>query len=73
MKTNLVLSLFFLFTNIKCISQQKTQINKNTSGVNQKIQKIEKIELQEQTRGTNRIITYEPEFLNIFFMEMQQK
>lgn len=67
MKVNLLLLILFFFTNIKCISQQKTEINKNISNINPEKQKIEKVELQEQTRGTNRIITFEPTFFNIFF------
>lgn len=66
MTINIQLLILFSLININCISQQKRDIHRNISTVNQKIQKIEKIELREQTRGTNRIITFEPTFFNIF-------
>ncbi|EJL68120.1 hypothetical protein [Chryseobacterium populi] len=55
----LIFSFFSLF-NISCTSQQKKESDKDKSTINSKIYKIEKIELTEQTRGTNRKITFVP-------------
>jgi hypothetical protein len=63
MKIQALLILFSL-TNIKCIPQQKEENHKKLSTVNQKMQKVDKVELKEQTRGSNRIIVFEPTFFN---------
>ncbi len=66
MKIQSQLLILFSLIIINCNSQQKTNINKNIPIISQKKQEIEKIELKEQTRGTNRIITFEPTFFNTF-------
>ncbi|OVE56958.1 hypothetical protein B0E34_11595 [Chryseobacterium mucoviscidosis] len=48
--------VLFSLINCKCISQKKEN-NKNRV-TSKNITKIEKIELREQTRGTNRLITF---------------
>lgn len=48
----LLLFSFFIFLNTSCISQQKNDNKNNFS--------LLKIELKEQTRGTNRVITFTP-------------
>ena len=58
MKSTLILLILFGFTNTQCTSQQKTENHNKNSSINQKKQNIDKIEITEQTRGTNRIITF---------------
>lgn len=65
MKINTQLLILFSLIIINCNSQQKTGIHINSSTNNQKLQKIDKIQLQEQTRGTNRIFTFQPTSLQI--------
>lgn len=48
----LLLLSFFIFLNTSCISQHKNDTKNNSS--------LLKIELKEQTRGTNRLITFTP-------------
>lgn len=52
----LLLLSFFIFLNTSCISQHKND-NKNNLKNNSSLLKIE---LKEQTRGTNRLITFTP-------------
>lgn len=59
MKIHLILLISLGLANITCTSQQKTEKNENNLTNFQKTQKIDKIELKEQTRGTNRIITFD--------------
>jgi hypothetical protein len=49
-----------LLCNINCTSQQKNTSDQATQDSLQKKSKIEKIEVTEQTRGTNRIMTFIP-------------
>jgi len=60
MKTPFILLISLSLLNITCTSQQKTEKNNNNLTNTEKKQKIDKIELKEQTRGTNRIITFNP-------------
>lgn len=55
----LFIILFNIITN-NYFSQQQRIINKNKLSNTWQKQKIEKIELKEQTRGTNRLITFTP-------------
>ncbi|AZB00330.1 hypothetical protein EG359_12180 [Chryseobacterium joostei] len=55
---SLLILAFSTLLNINCTSQQKAEINKNTSTSDIQKSKIEKIELQEQTRGTRKLITF---------------
>lgn len=57
----LVVLLNLCFFNLNCNSQQNQEKNKNIEYSNK--QKIDKIELKEQTRGTNRIFTFNSESL----------
>ncbi|WP_449389199.1 hypothetical protein [Chryseobacterium lineare] len=63
-KHTLLLILFILFYT-QCTSQHKIKNSHNITTINQKNQKINKIELKEQTRGINRIITFESDSLTI--------
>jgi len=65
MKTSTIFLLLYCLLNVKCNSQNNSsgltgqiKSHKNKSG-------IQKIELTERTRGTNRIFTFEPASLNI--------
>jgi len=49
-----------LLCNINCTSQQKNIPDQSIQDSLQKKNKIEKIEVTEQTRGTNRIMTFTP-------------
>lgn len=60
MKKQLILLILFGLVNITCTSQQKTGNNSEKLSITQKKQKIDKIELKEQTRGTNRLFTFDP-------------
>lgn len=61
MKTqSLLIFIFSTLLNTNCSSQQKLGITKNTPTYIAQQSKIEKIEITEQTRGTNRIITFTP-------------
>lgn len=57
MKLKIVL-IISAFMSVCCISQKKTNISEAKSVT---IQKIEKFEITERTRGTNRIITFIPD------------
>lgn len=57
----LLILFFFILFNTNSTSQQKKVIHKNNSTYTTQKSKIEKIELKEQTRGTNRIITFTPD------------
>lgn len=57
---NIILSIF----NMSCFHQNKNENNGNKSIVSVKNQKIEQVQLIEQTRGTNESVTFTP-----FFME----
>lgn len=59
MKKHLISLISLGLINITCISQQKTDKTENNLTNIQKKQKIDKIELKEQTRGTNRIFTFD--------------
>lgn len=59
MKANTLLLISLSLVNITCISQQKTEKIENNSSTYQKTTEIDKIELKEQTRGTNRSITFD--------------
>lgn len=59
MKANTLLLISLSLVNITCISQQKTEKIENNSSTYQKTNEIDKIELKEQTRGTNRSITFD--------------
>jgi len=66
MKTSTIFLLLYCLLNVKCNSQNnysgltgQIKSHKNKSG-------IQKIELTERTRGTNRIFTFEPASLNIY-------
>ncbi len=54
MKT--IILLFLIISTTACTMQNNAQIN--NIGENKSTVKLEKIELKEQTRGTNRIITF---------------
>lgn len=61
MKNYIIATLIISTTlNLNCKTQQKQENINNNSAKLQKEQKIEKIELTEQTRGINRIITFTP-------------
>ncbi|SFN23164.1 hypothetical protein SAMN05421594_1679 [Chryseobacterium oleae] len=49
-----------ILTNTNCTSQQKGDSGAVVSNGVQKKSKIEKIEITEQTRGTNRLISFAP-------------
>ncbi|WP_131401749.1 hypothetical protein [Chryseobacterium sp. JM1] len=49
-----------VLSNMNCTSQQKGSSDTITSNGVQKKSRIQKIEITEQTRGTNRIITFTP-------------
>jgi superfamily II helicase len=67
MKTNTLFLLICCIINIKCTSQHNTEEQKNNSVINKKYSQIEKVELREQTRGTNRLITFTKES-NIMYL-----
>lgn len=52
--------IFVFLCNLSCISQQKQDKGIAASNGLQLEPKIEKIEVTEQTRGTNRLITFTP-------------
>lgn len=56
MKLQIILLVLFSLINCKCISQKKE--NKENRVTSKNVTQIEKIELREQTRGTNRLITF---------------
>lgn len=56
-KTTLLLITSF-FLSIGCLSQKKNSISENKSSQKTGESTIQKIELTEQTRGTNRLITF---------------
>ncbi len=58
MKGNTLFLIIYCFLNIKCISQNNSKNKIDNSIIIEKYNKIEKIELREQTRGTNRLITF---------------
>lgn len=58
MKTNLIVLILLSIANTNCTSQQKTQKIENNLTNYQKTNQIDKIELKEQTRGTNRSVTF---------------
>ncbi|MET3538785.1 hypothetical protein [Chryseobacterium limigenitum] len=60
MKSYILLIISCSLININCTSQQKSTISENKSIIIQKNEKIEKIEIIEKTRGTNRIISFTP-------------
>ncbi|KQT30885.1 hypothetical protein ASG22_19515 [Chryseobacterium sp. Leaf405] len=61
MRKQIITSLIILVSlNLSCTPQQKTEKPENNLNNFQKKHKIDKIELKEQTRGTNRIITFNP-------------
>lgn len=64
MKLQIILLILLSLININCTSQKKTEI-KNKNSILKQIQQIEKIQLLEQTRGTNRIFTFQPNSLHI--------
>ncbi|MEY8761224.1 hypothetical protein [Chryseobacterium tongliaoense] len=59
-KQLLLIFIFSTLFSISCTSQHKNESDKDKSTINSKKYKIEKIELTEQTRGTNRKITFVP-------------
>lgn len=60
MKPHILLIIFSTFININCSSQHKKDIYKNKLTIKEKNEKIEKIEITEKTRGTNRVISFTP-------------
>ncbi|REC77497.1 hypothetical protein DRF60_10935 [Chryseobacterium elymi] len=61
MNSKLIITLTSLILcNANCTSQQKGNPDAFTSNAVQKKSKIEKIEIKEQTRGTDRLITFIP-------------
>ncbi|MBK1898131.1 hypothetical protein [Chryseobacterium paridis] len=62
---NIISSLLVISTvfNGSCSSQKKIQIDQNKSVANNQKNIVEKIELTEQTRGTDRKITYTPLYI----------
>lgn len=60
MKPYILLIISCISININCTSQQKATIPENKSVITQKNEKIDKIEITEKTRGTNRIISFTP-------------
>lgn len=66
MKTNTLFLLICCIINIKCTSQHNTEEQKNNSVINKKYSQIEKVELREQTRGTNRLITFTKESIIMY-------
>ncbi len=65
MKINVIFLLICCLANIKCISQNNSTDTVNNSKINQRFGQIEKIELTERTRGTDRVFTFESASLNI--------
>jgi hypothetical protein len=61
MKSYILLLILLTSISIMCTPQKEPE-NKTIAIINDKIQKVE---LKEQTRGTNRIITFEPDILSI--------
>ncbi|PWN63390.1 hypothetical protein [Chryseobacterium oncorhynchi] len=57
---SLSILVFSILLSTSCTSQQKAEINKDISISDVQKSKIEKIELQEQTRGTRKFITFTP-------------
>ncbi|MCJ7933470.1 MAG: hypothetical protein MUW56_07495 [Chryseobacterium sp.] len=61
MKPQILLIILFLpLIHTNCTSQKKDTKTDNKASINVKQSKIEKIELKEQTRGTDRMTTYTP-------------
>ncbi len=58
MKINLILLISLSLVTTTCTSQQKPEKSKNNLSSYQKTNEISKIELKEQTRGTNRSVTF---------------
>ncbi|MGG5210093.1 hypothetical protein ACQWU4_14280 [Chryseobacterium sp. MIQD13] len=56
----LITFISIVLCNVNCTSQQKGNSGESASNTAQKKSKIEKIEVTEQTRGTNRLITFTP-------------
>ena len=65
MKINIIFLLICCLANIKCISQNNSTDTINNSKINKRFGQIEKIELTERTRGTDRVFTFESASLNI--------
>ncbi|KFF27430.1 hypothetical protein IW16_09425 [Chryseobacterium vrystaatense] len=53
-----LINLIFIISNTGCFPQQKTEKPGNKSTITMKIEKIEKIELAENTRGINQQVTF---------------
>lgn len=51
--------IIFLCTTVQCNTQEKIKKTDDHTVITQKKQKISRIELKEQTRGTNRSITFD--------------
>lgn len=66
MKTNIIFLLLCCLVNIKCTSQNNSTDKINNSKFNKRFGQIEKIQLTERTRGTDRIFTFEPASLTIY-------
>ncbi|SIP97510.1 hypothetical protein SAMN05880574_10383 [Chryseobacterium sp. RU37D] len=60
MKPKLLLIIFYALINLGCVHQLKTENPRNESITLQKSPKIERIEITERTRGTNRSTVYAP-------------
>ncbi|WP_223607118.1 hypothetical protein [Chryseobacterium sp. OSA05B] len=56
----LIVIIPLILSNANCTSQQKRSSDTISSNGVQKKSKIEKIEITEQTRGTNRLISFTP-------------
>lgn len=63
MKTYTIFLLLCCLINIKCISQNNSVESKNDTITNNENNQIEKIELREFTRGTNRVFIYKKDSL----------
>lgn len=54
-----------IFLSVGCISNNKNQTSKSKVTKDASLGKVEKIELSEKTRGTNRLITFTPNSLSV--------
>lgn len=63
MKTYTIFLLLCCLINIKCISRNNSIESKNNTLTSKENDQIEKIELREFTRGTNRLIIYKKDSL----------
>lgn len=54
-----------IFLSIACLSQKQNSSSEGSSSEKNQVKKIDKIELTEKTRGTNRLITFSENTLTV--------